>query len=315
MAHDVFNLPLADSIKQERPDTSFKDNWVKPDDYTLCFLLRAAEKLKNFSLAKQAWDTLTTEFNVRASAISTQIYLRCASTCHAGAAAAEIISSSKLRSKDFTEWNFVMAMKACVTSGGPRQSIANATRVLELAEGAKKAGMLVLRNYLLVAQVTKDAAILKTALLRIECHLKPTTLQALTERKFDVPRELGDTVTKFLFTLKKSIFWDTITWGKHEEVRWMETLRAVRKTLKAWDTRTAEEEAVEAARIAEIEARAALELEQSEAEKAAKREARRLRETQGLEQIVAGLASPPPKLRVAQSVEEPVCAGMAAALW
>lgn len=280
-AHQIYDLPLPTKIRVARPDDSFYDRWLTPDDFTLGILLRAAEKLKDFSLAKQTWVAITKEnFTIRPSPIATQLFLRCASICHAGADVVGILAGSTER---LTEWNFVVAMKACVHSGGARGSMENARRVLESCENAKKIGLMVIRTYLLVALTTKDAGLIKHALLRIERHLTPKALKVITTNPHDLPRDQSETVTKFLFTLKKAVFWDRIMWGRHEEVQWVERLREVRKTLQTWDNQTEEEEAVVVADEAErlIIAKQAKSLLEAEKKK--------LDVVQSVEEVMAGL--------------------------
>jgi len=215
-----------------------------PDDFTLGILLRTAEKLKDFRMANHTWNEITTTHRVTAGPIPVHLYLRCASICHAGAEAARMLENPPRR-VELTEWNYVMGLKACVTSGGPQASYSNAHQIFTAAEKDNKVGLLVARTFLLVALTSMDAGIIKRALLRIEKFVKPSNLNSWRETSKDLPRDRAEAAKTFVGTLKKAIFWDRLYWGRYQEARWMDKFREVKKTLRAWDELSQAEELAE----------------------------------------------------------------------
>ncbi|KAF8535847.1 hypothetical protein BDD12DRAFT_853758 [Trichophaea hybrida] len=231
VAHQLFDLPLPRNAPEHRPDHSFRNRWLEPDDFTLGILLKGAEKLKDIELAKLSWDVIT--HRVIPSQIALHRFLRCASICHAGSTAVEVLSASVSHMK-LTEWNYVMGLRACVHSGGTYESFENANSILALAEKDGNTGLLVTHTYLLVALTTTDARIVKRALLRIEKYLKPASLENWRSTTNELPRDRTETIQKFIATLKKAVFWDNLHWGRYEESRWMDKFREVKKTLRDW---------------------------------------------------------------------------------
>jgi hypothetical protein len=231
VAHQLFDLPLPRNAPEYRPDHSFRNRWLEPDDFTLGILLKAAEKLEDIELAKQSWDTVTSK--VVPSQVALQRFLRCTSICHAGTTALEVLSSPVSHMK-LTEWNYVMGLRACVDSGGAYESFENAQNILGLAEKDGNAGLMVARTFLLVALTTTDARIIKRALCQIEKFLRPASLEKWRNTTKELPRDRSETAQKFIATLKKAVFWDKIRWGRYEESRWMDKFREVKKTLRGW---------------------------------------------------------------------------------
>ena len=225
-----------------------------PDDFTLGILLRTAEKMKNFRLALHVWNEITTTHRVTPGPIPTHLYLRCASICHAGAEAVQMLENPPRR-VELTEWNYVMGLKACITSGAPQSSYANAHRILIAAENNHKAGLLVTRTFLLVALTSMDARTIKRAVLRVEKFIQPSNLVRWRETSKELPRDRAEAAKKFVGTLKKAVFWDRISWGRFEEARWMDKFRDVKKILCTWDERSRRKELAEGAGEDEAEDR------------------------------------------------------------
>jgi pentatricopeptide repeat protein len=238
VARQWIDFPYPDDIPTPGPNDPNFLSAVRPDDFTLGIILKAAEKLKNFRLAEITWNTLTERYGHTPSAIAKHFYLRCASISHDGKAAARVLSDPSMES---TEWDFVRGLKACVTSGGKQESYNTAEKILQKAEEAEQAGVLVVRTFLLVALTTCDGGIIKRALRRIERSLRPSNLEVWEKTMLKLPREPAEIVVTFLATLKKAIFWDTVKWGRHEETRYMDKFREVKKIMKGWEGVRAEE--------------------------------------------------------------------------
>ncbi|KAI5848111.1 hypothetical protein BZA05DRAFT_420407 [Tricharina praecox] len=251
IANQMYGIQLPADFIEKNPllplisrKHDFDDERPIPDDFSLGILLRAAEKIKNFPLAVHIWKEITTTHRVTPGPIPTHLYLRCASICHAGAAAADMIENPPRR-VELTEWNYVLALRACITSGGPQQSYLSGDRILTVAENNGKAGLLVARTFLLVALTSMDAKIIKRAVLRIEKFTKPSNLDSWRESSLDLPRDRAEAAKLFVATLKKAVFWDCIVWGRFEESRWMDKFRDVKRTLRAWDELAQEKELLE----------------------------------------------------------------------
>ncbi|KAA8902096.1 hypothetical protein FN846DRAFT_955924 [Sphaerosporella brunnea] len=254
VARQTADIPYPDDIPSPGPKDPNFSRSVRPDDFTLGIILRAAEKLKNFKLAEITWNTLTERYGIRPSPIAKHLYLRCASIAHDGASAVKVLANEGPAS----EWDYVVGLNACVTSGGKQESYNKAEAILNQADKTYKAGIMVVRTFLLVAMTTKDGGIIKRALRRIEKYLRPSNLALWEETVLDLPRDAQEVTRKFIFTLKKAIFWDTVIWGRFEEERYLQKFRETKTAMKAWKTVHVElsaelDEGVEARRRAAAE--------------------------------------------------------------
>jgi hypothetical protein len=218
--------------KKEKKDDTFLGRWIRFDDFTLGILLKAAENLKDISLAQHIWEK-TIEGGLYPTSIAMQRYLRCCSICHAGKAAAEFVEKY---GNQLNEWNFVMATKACVTSGHARESINNASRILKVADDNNCAGLMLVRHNLLVAMTTKDYKLIKHAMVGITKHITPKAVEAWF-KKMDgqrtLPRERNVIAKEFVFTLKKAVFWHDMKYARFEESQWMDRFRDAKKVVQS----------------------------------------------------------------------------------
>lgn len=242
VAHQVFNLSLPPNAPQHRPDTTFFGRYLKPDDYTLGILLKAAENLKDFSLAERYWSCLNRIFTP--TGISLQRFLRCASASHAGTAAIDALLGTSQRTQ-LTEWNYVMALKACIHSGGHHESYALALKVLSLASEDGKTGLAIVREFLLVALTSMDSGTIKRALAQTVPHISPAALERWHTRAHHLPRDHTEVARGLLRALRKAVTWDGIIWGQHEFSQWLARLRDVRATIASWGGAVAGQELVQ----------------------------------------------------------------------
>ncbi|KAI5815224.1 hypothetical protein BZA77DRAFT_388636 [Pyronema omphalodes] len=224
--------PEVKEIKKKERDDPFFGRWINFDDFTLGILLKAAENLKDIRIAQHIWEK-TTEAGLQPTSIAMQRYLRCCSICHAGAAAAEFVEKY---GNQLNEWNFVMAMKACVTSGHARECVKNASRILKVAEDNNCTGLMLLRHNLLVAMTTKDHKLIKNSMVEITKHITPKAMEAWF-KKMDgqriLPREKHIIAREFVFTLKKAVFWHDMKYARFEESQWMDRFRDVKKIVQS----------------------------------------------------------------------------------
>ena len=241
VAHQVFDLSLPPNAPQHRPDTTFLGRYLKPDDYTLGILLKAAENLKDFSLAERYWSCLNRIFTP--TAISLQRFLRCASASHAGTAAIEALLGTSQKTQ-LTEWNYVMALKACIHSGGHHESYANALKVLSLASEDGKVGLATVREFLLVALTSMDNGTIKRALAQTVPHISPAALERWRAGAHHLPRDHIVVARGVLRALRKAVTWNGIIWGQHEFSHWLARLRDVRATIANWGGAVAGQELV-----------------------------------------------------------------------
>jgi hypothetical protein len=238
-----FVLPSKHRPKESSASASSHSDHITPlksgfrgilyaDDYTLGTLLKSAERLRSYELARAAWETLTAPpHNVRTTPITFSLYLRSMSATHSGAGAAKFITSSN---HPLTERNYVTALKACVTSGCARSSYANAAAILDHAEEKflDTVGLMMLRAFLLVALTSCDHTVIKRAILRIKKHIQPSALQHWKSLQTGVPStEMGEVIEQFLLALKKAVFWDRIQWEQYEREWWTKKVRQTRDVL------------------------------------------------------------------------------------
>lgn len=232
VAHQVFNLSLPPNVPQHRPDTTFFGRYLTPDDYTLGILLKAAENLKDFSLAERYWSCLNRVF--MPTEVSLQRFLRCASTSRAGTAAVDALLGTSQKTQ-LTEWNYTIALRACIHSGGHHESYANALKVLSLAREDGKAGLAVVREFLLVALTSMDSGTIKRALGQTVPHISPAAFDYWRASARNLPRDHMEVARDLLKALRKAVTWNGIVWGQHEYSQWLARLRDARATLASWD--------------------------------------------------------------------------------